>query len=387
MITDVATLVFWCSAGLIVYVYVGYPVLLGLMAALGLRRPVRREDHEPTVTLVISAYNEEAVIAGKLANTLELDYPSDRLRVLVVSDASSDATDEIVRGMAGRGVELLRMPERSGKTLGLNEAVRRTESDILIFSDANALYDRNVIRRMVRNFGDPEVGAVTGESRYEVAPDDQAARSEDRYWQYELSLKRWESDLGSLVGGDGAIYAVRRERYRELDAADISDFVNPLQVVEAGYRNVYEPEAFCYERGAAGFGAEFQRKVRIVNRAWRAMIKMRHLLNPFTRGLFAWQFMSHKVLRWLIGPLLGLLLAANLMILSQHPIYVLALMAQAVVYLPAVMAFLLLRAGREPPRLLEIPYYFCVVNLASAVGILQALRGQKYTTWQTSRAG
>lgn len=382
---SVATVIFWVSAVLVVYVYAGYPVALWVLGACGLGRPVRRGTIEPPVTLVISAYNEVAVIGAKLRNSLALDYPPDRLQILVVSDASSDGTDEAVLAVADPRVELLRMPERGGKTAGLNAAVRRARGGIIVFSDANALYDRLAIRHLVRNFADPEVGAVTGESRYQIADEDASTEAENQYWSYELWVKRQESRLGSLVGGDGAIYAVRRELYTDLAAADLSDFVNPLQVVAQGYRNVYETEAFSNEGGAEGFGAEFRRKVRIVNRAWRATLKLRGLLNPFRHGVFALQFLSHKVLRWFVPVFLLALLAANLWLARGGALfYALTLAAQLAFYAAAALGLVLDRLGR-PVRLLNVPYYFCAVNIASLMGIGQALAGRTYTTWSSSR--
>jgi cellulose synthase/poly-beta-1,6-N-acetylglucosamine synthase-like glycosyltransferase len=377
-------LVYWGSLALLAYVYIGYPMLL-VIAARGLRRKtVERRVDLPRVSLIISAYNEAKVIGKKLRNSLALEYPRERLEILVVSDCSSDQTDEIVRSFGRHGVKLLRMPERSGKTAGLNEAVRHARGEVLVFSDANAEYDRQAIARLVRNFADPEVGAVTGESRYLVEENDASTESENAYWRYELALKKLESALGSLVGGDGAIYAIRKSLYRELDQADLSDFVNPLQIVQQGYRNVYESEAVCYEGGAEDFAAEFRRKVRIVNRAWRATWKMRGLLNPFRYGVFAVQFLSHKVLRWLAPVFMLFLLVANIVIAQRSTFYAVTLAGQALFYTAALTGWLLSRSG-NPIFLMNVPYYFCSVNLASLVGMLQALGGRTYTTWTSSR--
>lgn len=384
MADSLATAAFWMSACVVVYVYAGYPVALWLLGTLGRRRPVRQAPIEPPVTLVVSAYNEAAVIGDKLRNSLALDYPADRLHILVVSDASSDGTDAAVLAFQDPRVELLRMAERGGKTAGLNAAVRRARGEIVVFSDANAMYDAQALRHLVRNFADPEVGAVTGESRYRIAEDDASTDAENQYWTYELWIKRLESSLGSLVGADGAIYAVRKGLYTDLSAADLSDFVNPLQVVARGYRNVYEAGAFSYEGGAEGFGAEFRRKVRIVNRAWRATLKLRSLLNPFRHGFFALQFLSHKVLRWFVPLFLLVILASNLWLAAGSAFYTATLTAQAMLYGAALAGMLLERAGR-PVRLLNIPYYFCAVNVASLLGIGQALAGRTYTTWNSSR--
>jgi cellulose synthase/poly-beta-1,6-N-acetylglucosamine synthase-like glycosyltransferase len=384
MADSLATAAFWIGSGLVIYVFAGYPAALWLLGALGFGRPVRQAPVEPPVTLVVSAYNEVAVIGAKLRNSLDLDYPADRLQVLVVSDASDDGTDAAVQEFRDPRVELLRMPERGGKTAGLNAAVRRARGEILVFSDANAMYDAQAVRHLVRNFADPAVGAVTGESRYRIAEQDASTEAENQYWTYELWIKRLESSLGSLVGADGAIYAVRRELYSDLGPADLSDFVNPLQVVARGYRNVYETSAVSYEGGAEGFGAEFRRKVRIVNRAWRATLKLRSLLNPFRHGFFALQFLSHKVLRWFVPVFLLVALAANLWLAPGSAFYSVTLALQALLYVSAAAGLLLDRLGR-PVRLLNVPYYFCAVNIASLLGIGQALAGRTYTTWNSSR--
>jgi len=374
---------FWVLLGLVLYVYVGYPLLLMVIAAL---KEDRRADAvtEPRVTVLISAYNEAGVIAAKLRNSIELDYPPEKLEIIVISDASSDETDQIVSSFSSRGVRLFRMPERSGKTLGLNEGIRLASGDIVVFSDANALYARSAIRALVRHFADPSIGAVVGQSRYDVS-DEVADRSESAYWHYETFIKRLEAKVGSVVGGDGAIYAIRRECYRPMKADALSDFVNPLQIVKQGLRCVYDPEAVSMETAAGSFGKEFRRKVRIVNRAWRAMRTMPELMNPLKYGFFSIQFVSHKLLRWLVPFFLLGIFATNVVLWNEHVFYRLALTAQVLFYGLAAAGYAL--DGRSPlPRMLYIPFYFCLVNFASANGIFDAYRGKTYTTWSTARS-
>lgn len=376
---------FWTAAAIVVYVYAGYPLLLAVVAACGGRRPVHAEPAEPPVTLVVSAYNEAAVIDEKIRNSLALDYPPEKLEVLVISDASDDGTDDIVRGTADPRVRLLRMDERGGKTLGLNAAAKQATGEIIVFSDANAMYRADAIRRLVRNFSDPAVGAVVGESTYGDAIGG-ADEDESLYWRYEVAIKRLESAVGSVVGGDGAIYAIRRTLYQPMRADALSDFVNPLQIVRAGHRCVYEPQAVSVEDGAGDFDREFRRKVRIVNRAWRATMSLRGLLNPFRYGFFTLQFFSHKLLRWLVPAFLLLCLLSNALLLQLHPFYMMTFAVQLLFYLLAGLGHLQRLQG-ELPRVLALPYYFVMVNLASARGILEAYRGKTYTTWTTPRAG
>jgi cellulose synthase/poly-beta-1,6-N-acetylglucosamine synthase-like glycosyltransferase len=370
---------------LILWVYVGYPLFLLLITRWSMSAPVRCEPIEPLVTLIISAYNEGRIIRRKIANSLALDYPRERLEVLVVSDCSDDDTDAIVKEYENKGVKLIRMRKRGGKTGGLNFAVPPAAGDIIIFSDANALYHRQAVRHLVRNFADPAVGCVTGESRYEI--DENAAdstASENLYWRYELALKKMETKIGSLVGGDGAIYAIRKKLFRPLRPEDLSDFVNPLQIVAQGYRNVYEPEAISFEGGAETFEKEFRRKVRIVNRAWRGLWRVRQVLNPFRFGFYTVQVISHKLLRWLIPLFMAGAFLANLFLLNYGQIHRLFFVLQMTFYVLAIIGWL---QSHRPSisKFFYVPYYFCLVNYASLLGILSNYRGQKFTVWNTAR--
>lgn len=376
-------IVFWFSAILVIYVYAGYPAILYLYSRFVPRRQEALPEKLPRVTLMISAFNEEDCIAEKLENSLALDYPKELLEIIVISDQSSDRTDEIVTGFASRGVKLLRMAERGGKTLGLNAGVAESSGDFLVFSDANAMYREDAIKALIAPFSDSSVGAVVGIATYADAESD-AGESESLYWKYETAIKEMESQIGSVVGGDGAIYSVRRELFKPMGAAVLSDFVNPLQVIEQGYRCIYEPNAVSVEDVAESFDKEFRRKVRIVNRAWRATMSMKRLLNPLRYGKFAWQLVSHKLLRWLVPLFLVLLLVSNIFILEMGFIYVIALAAQVAFYILAIVGAVI-RRKKELPRILYIPYYFCLVNLACAQGIFEAYAGRTYTTWSTAR--
>jgi len=374
---------FWFSAALILYVYAGYPVLLYLYSRTVPARQILLPDGLPRVSLLISAFNEEECIAERLENSLRLDYPEELREIIVISDQSSDRTDEIVAGFADRGVKLLRMGERGGKTLGINAGVSASSSGIVIFSDANAMYCGDAIRALIAPFSDPNIGAVVGESTY-ADTDSAAGESESLYWRYETAIKMMESRAGSVVGGDGAIYAVRRSLYRSMGADALSDFVNPLQVVEQGFRCVYEPEAKSVEDVAGSFEKEFSRKVRIVNRGWRATMSLKRLLNPVRHGLFAWQLISHKLLRWLVPLFLALLVTTNILLLNSEPGYFIAIAAQMIFY-GLAMAGAILRKRADLALALYVPYYFCLVNIASARGIIEAYVGKTYATWSTAR--
>jgi hypothetical protein len=276
------------------------------------------------------------------------------------------------------------MAERGGKTLGLNAAAREARGEILVFSDANAIYLRDALVNLTRNFADAQVGAVIGESTYSAA-EGGADEEESLYWKYEIAIKRLESAIGSVVGGDGAIYAIRKALYRPMRADALSDFVNPLQIVRGGHRCVYEPAARSVEKAAGDFDREFRRKVRIVNRAWRAMMSMKDLLNPLRHGLFAFEIISHKLLRWLVPLFMALALGANFALAGSGWFYAATLTVQLAVYLLVAVAYPL-RQKVQLPRLLAVPFYFVMVNIASARGIVEAYLGKTYTTWTTARA-
>ena len=374
---------------LLAYVYLGYPALLCLLARLFPRPHLIDPGHTPSVTLMISAYNEVEVIRSKIENSLALDYPADKLSIVVVSDCSDDGTDEEVLCFADRGVRLVRARERRGKTSALNQAMQQVESDVVVFSDANAIYDRGGIRFLVRHFADPRVGYVVGNARYQEETRTAAGASEGAYWDLEILVKKWESDFSSVVGGDGAIYAIRRSLYEPMQDSDINDFVNPLQIVVKGFRGVFDGDAFCYEQPAGKFEKEFSRKVRIVNRSFNALYRVPQACNPWRTGRFAWQLVSHKLLRWFSPYILGLLLAALLLDWVLRPLSTADLLAAVsggcLLLLAAVGRFL--GQEKEPHPLFSLPYYFVLLNVASAKGILLRLRGTTISTWATVRQG
>jgi cellulose synthase/poly-beta-1,6-N-acetylglucosamine synthase-like glycosyltransferase len=374
---------FWGLAAIAAYVYFGYPLLLKLLP--GTVAPVKqgREDEWPSVTMLISAYNEASCIQEKIDNSLALDYPTEKLKIIVISDASDDGTDAIVDAVPDGRVSLLRMEERGGKTAGLNAGVAASDADVVVFSDANAMYATNSVAALVAAFADPRVGAVIGESTYRD-PDTESGKSESLYWRYETQIKRLESNSGSVVGGDGAIYAIRRSLYQPMRPGDLSDFVNPLQVVQAGKLCVYEPEAISYEAAADSFKGEFRRKVRIVNRAWRALWKMRSMLNPLAYGVFSLKLWSHKVLRWLMPLFMLILLISNVLIAIDDSRYYALLIGQLLFYALALFGYNW-RDRAKQPTITRIPYYFCLVNFAAAAGLVEVFRGKSYTTWVTVR--
>lgn len=378
---------FWGAVIGVSYVYFGYPLLLGAVSFFHRRRAAFDETYEPSVSVIIAAYDEESVIGEKIENSLRLEYPRDRSEIIVFSDASTDRTGEIVKGYADQGIKLLRIEGRKGKTHCQNEAVKIASGEIMVFSDANSMYEPDAIRKLVRRFADERVGCVSGELRYRGGGD--AVEGERIYWQYDQIIKQSESKLSSLVTTNGAIYAVRKSLYEPLLADVISDLVEPLKIVHKGYRVVYEPEAVAWETTAGDSKREFQRRVRIVARSVHSFLRDRSLLgllNPVKHGAFSIQLWSHKVLRWFSGFFLLWIFVLNIPLLSQGPIYWATMTGQAAFYLLALWglwseAVLKQQAPRSP----HIAYYFCLSCCAMLKGVYNGLRGRTLTTWQPGR--
>ncbi len=382
---SVAFFTFWASLGLLLYVYVGFALLLAAVG-LVLNRRVKKHPLTPSVSVVIAAYNEEASITERLDNLLELDYPRDRLEVIVASDGSDDATERIVEGYAGLGVRLLSLPRR-GKIHALNDAVAVASGEILVFSDANSIYDRQALRTLVRNFADPEVGGVGGNTIYITEKNaDTCSKGENLYWNYDKWLKEMESRTGSIISAHGAIYAIRRELYQPLtDPAVTDDFAISTGVIEQGYRLVFEKEARAYEVAIPAANREFWRKVRMMTRGLRGVRLRRRLLNPFKYGFYAVILFTHKLLRRLVAAFLLTLFASSLALAPQGGFYALFCQGQMVFYALALVGYLLKdqRLGRL--RLLYVPFFYCLANSAALVALVNILRGHQIERWQPHR--
>jgi cellulose synthase/poly-beta-1,6-N-acetylglucosamine synthase-like glycosyltransferase len=383
----IAEISFYGALAVIAWVYVGYPVTLGLVATLR-RRPVNRRAVHPKVSLIVCAYNEERDIRRKLEETLACDYPLDRLEVIVASDGSTDRTDEIVREFVRERspcIRLLRVEGRGGKTVAQNAAVQAAGGDILVFSDVTTVYATGTIRAMVENFADPAVGCVGGDLHYEKDPHNPSAQGRALFWSYERQLRIWESQIHSIIGVAGCVYAMRRELYRPLDAGAISDFVQPGSVTERGWRTVLEPQALAYEPVEShSLGEELNRRARVITRGLRGAFRMPKLLNPLRHPWFATLLWSHRVLRWLVPVFLLVLLASSAVLASRGGAFRLALAAQLAIYASGLIAFGLERARVRVPGAF-IPLYFCVVNLAPLLALAWLARGERKVVWETGR--
>ena len=378
---------FWLSLFAIAYAYVGYPAVLWLLSQLGpavARTGAEQGTGVPAVTLIISAFNEEQVIGQKVENALSLDYPKELLEIVVVSDGSSDRTCEIVLGFAGRGVVLRHYEGRIGKTACLNRALPMATGSIIVFSDANSVYETSAMRELLRPFDDPAVGFVTGWTRYGSGQDGRASGSLGMYSKLELLTKELEGRLGSCIGADGAIFAIRKELYTPLSDADINDFVIPLSINRQGYRGVLQREAVCIENDAGSAKGEFQRQVRITNRTLRAIVTYRQLLNPFRYGLLSFQLFSHKLCKFLVPPFLVAALVSNLLLAERGALFLATLLAQGVFYAGASAAAFVSQRGLLA-RFAELARTFVVVNAAIAVAWVKYFRGETFITWSPTR--
>lgn len=375
---------FWIAVALLVYTYALFPVVVLLRAKLW-RKPYQTADITPRVSMIIAAYNEAGSIGAKVDNLLSLDYPADRLEVIIASDGSEDGTNQIVSGYTDQNVRLLALP-RQGKAAALNAAVAASTGEILVFSDANSMYAPDAIRALVRPFADPEVGGVAGNQRYlprhAASTSDEGERS---YWNFDRQLKRSQSNAGNTISATGAIYAIRRSLFRTVPGGVTDDFVTSTQVIAQGYRLVFAPGAVAFEPASASSGVEFGRKVRVMTRGLRAVLVMRELLNPFRFGFYALQLLSHKVLRRLMFAPLIVLLVVNPFLLGQGVFYEMAMLAQVIFYGCALGGALLhgTRWGRN--KVLALPFFVCMVYLAAMLATWNILRGRQIDRWQPQR--
>ena len=380
--------IFWASSALLAYPYVGYPMLMLIVRLVkGRRGKLTEPDKWPSVTIVISAYNEEDVISSKLENALAQDYQG-QLEILVVSDASTDRTDETVAEFASEydDVRLIRQNERFGKSIGINKALSVASGDLVLFTDANAMFEPAATSEIVRAFGDESVGYVVGAARYTNATSSAQAK-EAQYWNFELWLKELESDCFSVVGGDGAIYAIRRQLFWDLRADDINDFVNPLQIVANGYVGVFDGAAVCYEAAGVDFDKEFGRKRRIVNRSWRATLRNLPRFSVIDHLGFLFELFSHKVLRWLGMFFLIVAAICNvILIFSGAWIYQLSMVALLSLGLGAAAGRLMRDSDNRLASALGLPYYFVLSNWAATLGIVDWFAGRNYVTWDHIRS-
>jgi cellulose synthase/poly-beta-1,6-N-acetylglucosamine synthase-like glycosyltransferase len=383
MRSNMAWWLFWGALGLMVYTYVGYPLLVVLRGLIW-PRAIMRGPATPTVSVIIAAYNEASVITKKLDNTFALNYPRELLEVVVASDGSDDGTDELVARYGKPNVRLLVLP-RQGKNRTLNDAVAAARGDILVFSDADSMLASDALLHLVAPFSDPGVGGVGGDFRYASAQGE--GEGERAYWSVDRALKQLQSRAGSMTSATCQIYAMRRTLFKPLPVGVTDDFVTSIQVPAAHHRLVFEPRAVAHGPVAASSEAEFRRKVRVMTAGLRGVWSVRQVLNPLEYGFFAIQLCSHKVLRRLmVMPMIVLCITAPM--LWRHGwLYQLATIGQFGMHGAGLLGFLLRKTRVGRSKLLSLPFFFEMVNAASVVALVKLLRGERHDIWVPQRLG
>jgi cellulose synthase/poly-beta-1,6-N-acetylglucosamine synthase-like glycosyltransferase len=373
------------SIAMIFYSYIGFPLTVAIAALIKQKR-VAKKEITPSASLIIAAFNEEKNIVSRLTNAFELDYPDSRLQIIIASDGSTDRTNETVRKYQEQNVLLLDLP-RQGKIFALQQAVRRASGDILVFSDANTLFQPQALRNLVRNFADPAVGGVCGNQMYGRMKDhDVSADGENLYWSIDKALKSLESLTGSIVSADGAIYAIRKELFVMPEMTSVTDdFAISTAVIQKGFRLVFEPKAVAYEPLAGESGLEFGRKVRIINRGLRGVLLRKELLNPFRFGFYSLILISHKILRRLVPLMLIGTYVFSMMTMHDHSLIFFLYILQSVFYVFALLGFALRKKTLGQFKALYIPFFFCLVNGAALIALMHIILGRQINNWIPQR--
>ena len=374
---------FWLAAAVLSYTWIGYPLLLRGLALL-MRRRARRHGARPSLSVIVAAHNEAVCIRAKIDSTLTQRYPGRRLEVIVVSDGSTDVTDAIVASHPDPRVRLIRQEPRAGKSSALNRGAVAARGDVLVFTDANALFVPGALARLAAPFADPRVGMVSGQGLY-GGRDGDARVVAGGYVRYEAAVKRGESALGFLASADGAIYALRRRLYRDLAPAEVNDFLHPIQAALAGFESRFAPAACTVEPPSEDGGQEFRRHTRIVAQGMHLLWRWLPPLVAAGRWRAVWMLLSHRALRWFNTPALAALLVASASLAPRSTLHAVLLGGQVLFYGVALAGWIAERAGRGLGRL-AIPYYFCLLSAAGVAGFVRFARGRADAVWAPAGA-
>jgi biofilm PGA synthesis N-glycosyltransferase PgaC len=386
-------IIFWIGCSVVFYAYLGYGMVL--WGVVKLKRVLGKtnqlpETPLPDVTFVVCAYNEEDWIEQKIANSLALNYPPERIRFCFVTDGSDDRTPELVRRYpfpAQTQWTLLHLPERRGKIAAFQRAMQEVTTPVVISTDANTLVNHDAVRSIVRHFADPQVGAVAGEKRITMGHKaDAGSAGEGIYWRYESLLKKWDAELWTVVGAAGELFAFRTEVYEHVPTDTIvEDFYLTMRIAQKGWRVQYEPEAYAVENSSASVAEEMKRKVRIAAGGLQAVSRLIPLLNFFRYGVLTFQYVSHRVLRWTLAPLfLPVLFVLNILLAMRSGFYQMMLIAQVIFYAAAIAGYLL-ETRKMKIKAFFVPYYFCLMNYSMYAGFVRLLRGRQSVLWERAR--
>jgi len=388
---------FWIALFIIFYSYLGYGMLL--FAVIKVRRILNigqnkkeKENYEPEVTLFVTAFNEKDFVAKKVENSRSLDYPAEKVRQIWITDGSDDGTPDLLRKYSD--IEVYHSPERNGKIAAMNRGMQFVESPIVIFSDANTELGKQSIREIVKLFSQDKVGCVSGEKRiYSKSADAAAGAGEGLYWRYESQLKKWDAEWYSVVGAAGELFAIRTDLWQEVEPDTLlDDFIISLRVAMSGYTIQYNPEAYAIESASANVKEELKRKIRISAGGIQSVVRLRSLLNVFKYGTLSFQYISHRVLRWTLTPLLLLLIIpANLSLgmeegLFSGGIYSLLFWGQVLFYTLALTGWALERKSIRL-KALFVPYYFFIMNLSVYLGFMRYIKGNQSVNWERAKRG
>ncbi|MDB5286758.1 MAG: glycosyl transferase [Mucilaginibacter sp.] len=384
---------FWISLLIAFYTFAGYGILLYFI--IKIKRslkgkpvlPVVTDDQLPECTLVVAAYNEEHYMASKIANCLQLNYPAGKLKFLFVTDGSNDKTPDIISQYPE--IQLLHRPERAGKIAAIHRAMEFVTTEVVVFTDANTFLNPEAITRICRHYSDKTVGAVAGEKRVQIdANADASAAGEGFYWKYESALKKWDSELYSVVGAAGELFSVRRELYEDVPADTIlDDFMISMQIAAKGYRIIYEPDAYALENASENVTEELKRKIRIAAGGIQSILRLKPLLFSFKYPVLSFQYVSHRVLRWTVTPfflIIAFITNFALAFAGDSVFYQLMFVAQVAFYLSAILGFILEKRQLRI-KVLFIPYYFCVMNYAVLMGIIRYFTKRQSSMWEKSQ--
>lgn len=381
---------FWSSLFVVFYTFVGYGILLYLLVSI--KRMFRKQkvndsqENMPILTLVVAAFNEADILDEKIENTLSLSYPEGKLDILFVSDGSTDGSDQVIAKYPQ--VRLMHSPERKGKINAIHRGMKTVDSEIVVFTDANTFLNKDALLKIARHYADSKVGAVSGEKRVMIDAVADATAGEGLYWKYESTLKKWDSELYSVVGAAGELFSVRTSLYQDVPADTVlDDFMISMRIAQKGYKIVYEPEAYAMEHSSENVKEELKRKVRIAAGGIQSIIRLSGLLNPFAHPLLSFQYISHRVLRWTVTPLfMALTLFANMVIVANDnsAIYTALLIAQLCFY-GAAVAGLIMEQRKIKIKAFFVPYYFCMMNYAVLAGISRYFFTGQNAAWEKAR--
>lgn len=377
-------IVFWTLLGITFYAYIGYGILIWMMVKIKTfftKKSPFNHHFLPEVTILVAAYNEQECIEDKIKNSLAIDYPKDKLKIVFVTDGSTDKTTEIISQYSD--IQLFHKDERSGKMAAINRVMPLIDTPITIFSDANAMLNAESVREIVKHFSNEKVGVVAGEKRILKTTGQTAEVGEGIYWKYESFLKKLDSELYSAVGAAGELYAIRTNLFEELEADTLlDDFVLSLKICQKGYVTAYEPNAYATETASLNSAEELKRKIRICAGGFQSTFRLTGLLNPFKSGTLTFQYISHRLLRWIIVPFaLVLILAINAVLVSKNQFYLFSFIAQVLFYAMAILGFYYEKTGKKV-KVLYVPYYFSMMNYSALAGFKRFLKNQQNVVWE-----